>query len=56
MKRYPVDAEHFDVVVTDLKMSSLGGMEVLAVVSKKTSPDIRVIIMIFCGGLRDPFR
>ena len=39
-----IEAEHFDVVVTDLKMSSLGGMEVLRRI-KENKPDIRVIIM-----------
>ncbi len=39
-----IDTEHFDVVVTDLKMSSLGGMEVLRRI-KENKPDIRVIVM-----------
>jgi DNA-binding NtrC family response regulator len=39
-----IEAETFDVVVTDLKMSSLGGMEVLRRI-KENKPDIRVIVM-----------
>ena len=39
-----IEAEPFDVVVTDLKMSRMGGMEVLRRVTEK-DPDIRVIVM-----------
>ncbi|MBI5590287.1 MAG: sigma-54-dependent Fis family transcriptional regulator [Deltaproteobacteria bacterium] len=39
-----IEAEPFDVVVTDLKMSRMGGMEVLRRVKEK-DPDIRVIVM-----------
>ena len=39
-----IEAQPFDVVVTDLKMSCMGGMEVLRRVKEK-DPDIRVIIM-----------
>ena len=39
-----VEAEPFDVIVTDLKMSSLGGMEVLRRV-KEAFPDTQVIVM-----------
>lgn len=39
-----LEAEPFDVVVTDLKMSRMGGMEVLRRVMEK-DPDIRVIVM-----------
>jgi DNA-binding NtrC family response regulator len=39
-----MDTESFDVVITDLKMSSLGGMEVLRRV-KDTYPDTQVIVM-----------
>ena len=39
-----IEAEPFDVVVTDLKMSRMGGMEVLRRVMEK-DPDIRVIVM-----------
>jgi DNA-binding NtrC family response regulator len=39
-----LEADDFDVVVTDLKMSRMGGMEVLRQV-KETKPDIRVIVM-----------
>jgi DNA-binding NtrC family response regulator len=39
-----MDAEPFDVILTDLKMSSLGGMEVLRRV-KEAFPDTFVIVM-----------
>ncbi len=39
-----LEAEPFDVVITDLKMSSLGGMEVLRRVKDKF-PDTQVIVM-----------
>ncbi len=39
-----IEAESFDVVVTDLKMSCMGGMEVLRRI-KESNPDIRVVIM-----------
>ncbi|MBV5268024.1 MAG: response regulator, partial [Burkholderiaceae bacterium] len=39
-----MEADPFDVVVTDLKMSRMGGMEVLRRVTEK-DPDIRVIVM-----------
>jgi len=39
-----MDAEPFDIVITDLKMSSLGGMEVLRRV-KDAYPDTIVIVM-----------
>jgi DNA-binding NtrC family response regulator len=39
-----VEAEAFDVVITDLKMSSLGGMEVLRRV-KEVNPDIAVVVI-----------
>ena len=39
-----VEAEPFDVILTDLKMSSLGGMEVLRRV-KEAFPDTQVIVM-----------
>jgi len=39
-----MDAEPFDIVITDLKMSSLGGMEVLRRV-KDAYPDTLVIVM-----------
>ena len=39
-----MDIEPFDIVITDLKMSSLGGMEVLRRV-KDTFPDTLVIVM-----------
>jgi DNA-binding NtrC family response regulator len=39
-----LEADDFDVVVTDLKMSRMGGMEVLKRV-KEMNPDIRVIVM-----------
>jgi DNA-binding NtrC family response regulator len=39
-----IDAEPFDVILTDLKMSSLGGMEVLRRV-KNAYPDTIVIVM-----------
>lgn len=39
-----MDAEPFDIVITDLKMSSLGGMEVLRRV-KDAYPDTPVIVM-----------
>ncbi|MGD8470442.1 MAG: sigma-54 dependent transcriptional regulator, partial [Desulfobacteraceae bacterium] len=39
-----MDAEPFDVILTDLKMSSLGGMEVLRRV-KDAYPDTMVIVM-----------
>ena len=39
-----IEAEPFDVVVTDLKMSRMSGMEVLRRVTEK-DPDIRVIVM-----------
>ena len=39
-----VEAKPFDVIITDLKMSSLGGMEVLRRV-KDTYPDTPVIVM-----------
>ena len=39
-----IDAGPFDVIITDLKMSSLGGMEVLHRV-KDAYPDIPVIVM-----------
>jgi DNA-binding NtrC family response regulator len=39
-----IEAEPFDVVVTDLKMSRMGGMEVLRRVMEK-DPAIRVIVM-----------
>jgi DNA-binding NtrC family response regulator len=39
-----MDAEPFDVILTDLKMSSLGGMEVLRRV-KDAFPDTSVIVM-----------
>jgi DNA-binding NtrC family response regulator len=39
-----LESDDFDVVVTDLKMSRMGGMEVLRRV-KETKPDIRVIVM-----------
>jgi len=39
-----MDAEPFDVILTDLKMSSLGGMEVLRRV-KEAFPDTIVIVM-----------
>jgi DNA-binding NtrC family response regulator len=39
-----MDAEPFDIVITDLKMSSLGGMEVLRRV-KEAYPDTKVIVI-----------
>lgn len=39
-----MDTEPFDIIITDLKMSSLGGMEVLRRV-KDTYPDTLVIVM-----------
>jgi len=39
-----MDAEPFDIVITDLKMSSLGGMEVLRRV-KEAFPDTKVIVI-----------
>jgi DNA-binding NtrC family response regulator len=39
-----MESRSFDVVVTDLKMSRMGGMEVLRRVMEK-APDIRVIVM-----------
>ncbi len=39
-----VEAQAFDVILTDLKMSSLGGMEVLRRV-KEAFPDTQVIVM-----------
>ncbi len=39
-----IEAEPFDVVVTDLKMSRMGGMEVLRRI-KENNPDIRVIVI-----------
>jgi DNA-binding NtrC family response regulator len=39
-----MDAEPFDIIITDLKMSSLGGMEVLRRV-KDVYPDTPVIVM-----------
>jgi len=39
-----VEAQPFDVILTDLKMSSLGGMEVLRRV-KEAFPDTQVIVM-----------
>jgi DNA-binding NtrC family response regulator len=39
-----MNAEPFDVILTDLKMSSLGGMEVLRRV-KDAFPDTSVIVM-----------
>ncbi len=39
-----IEAQSFDVVVTDLKMSRMGGMEVLRRVTEK-DPEIRVIVM-----------
>ena len=39
-----LEAEPFDVIITDLKMSSLGGMEVLSRV-KTSYPDIMVIVI-----------
>ena len=39
-----IAAQSFDVIITDLKMSSLGGMEVLRRV-KKSHPDTPVIVM-----------
>lgn len=39
-----MDADPFDIVITDLKMSSLGGMEVLRRV-KEAYPDTPVIVM-----------
>ncbi len=39
-----MDTEPFDIIITDLKMSSLGGMEVLRRV-KDAYPDTPVIVM-----------
>ena len=39
-----MDADSYDIVITDLKMSSLGGMELLQRV-KDANPDIPVIVM-----------
>ena len=39
-----MEAESFDVVVTDLKMGSLGGLEVLRRV-RETNPDAVVVVM-----------
>jgi len=39
-----MEAEPFDVILTDLKMSSLGGMEVLRRV-KESFPDTQVVVM-----------
>jgi len=39
-----METEHLAVIVTDLKMSLLGGMELLARV-KETYPDVRVIVI-----------
>ena len=39
-----MDAEPFDIIITDLKMSSLGGMEVLRRV-KDAYPDTLVIVI-----------
>ena len=47
-----VDDTVFDVVVTDLKMSNVGGMEVLRRL-KFTHPEIRVIVLTGHGSEKD---
>lgn len=44
--------EHFDVVVIDVKMPGIGGLEVLRTISRRY-PDIKVILMTGHGSTED---
>ncbi|MDX2438588.1 MAG: response regulator [Acidobacteriota bacterium] len=44
--------EHFDVVVIDVKMPGIGGLEVLRTISRRY-PDVKVILMTGHGSTED---
>ncbi len=44
--------EHFDVVVIDVKMPGIGGLEVLRTISRR-HPDVKVILMTGHGSAED---
>jgi DNA-binding NtrC family response regulator len=44
--------EHFDVVIIDVKMPGIGGIEVLRTVSRRY-PDVKVILMTGHGSAED---
>lgn len=44
--------EHFDVVVIDVKMPGIGGIEVLRTISRRY-PDVKVILMTGHGSTED---